>query len=77
MGVESVFVVSFAHIAMNNAVASISYFVIVQNQVMANLGLTLTMLVVVAIMVSKKMLVFDELPSAGTIRRLSNLMTPQ
>jgi hypothetical protein len=57
----SVFVTSIAHIAMNNAAASLSYFVIIQNQTLANLGLTLTMLVVVAIMVSKKMLVFDDL----------------
>jgi len=45
---------------MNNAAASLSYLVIVQNQTLANLGLTLTMLIVVAIMVLNKMLVFDE-----------------
>lgn len=56
----SVFVTSIAHISMNNAAASLSYFVVMQNQPLANLGLTLTMLVVVAIMVSKKMLVFEE-----------------
>lgn len=53
----SVFVTSIAHIAMNNAAASLSYFVIIQNQTLANLGLTLTMLVVVALMTSKKMFV--------------------
>jgi len=50
----SVFVTSIAHIAMNNAAASLSYFVIIQNQTLANLGLTLTMLIVVAIMFAKK-----------------------
>jgi membrane protease YdiL (CAAX protease family) len=57
----SVFVTSIAHIAMNNAAASLSYFVIIQNQTLANLGLTLTMLAVVAIMFAKKLFVFDEL----------------
>jgi len=51
----SVFVTSIAHITMNNTAASLSYFVIVQNQILANLGLTLTMLIVVAFMVSRKM----------------------
>jgi len=56
----SVFVTSIAHIAMNNAATSLSYFVIIQNQTLANLGLTLTMLIVVAIMALNKMLMFDE-----------------
>lgn len=47
---ESVFVTSVAHIAMNNAAAAISYFVLIQNQVLANLGLTLTMAIVLAIL---------------------------
>lgn len=51
----SVFVTSIAHIAMNNAAAAFSYFVILQNQTLANLGLTLTMLLVVAFLVSRKM----------------------
>jgi membrane protease YdiL (CAAX protease family) len=54
----SVFVTSIAHIAMNNAAASLSYFVIVQDQLLANLGLTLTMVIVVAIMFAKKLFVF-------------------
>jgi len=62
----SIFVTSIAHIAMNNAAASLSYFVVVQNQTLANLGLTLTMLVVVAIMLPKKMLVFDKLMDKST-----------
>jgi len=56
----SVFVTSIAHITMNNAAASLSYFVVVQNQTLANLGLTLTMLIVVALMAAKKMFAFPE-----------------
>ncbi len=51
---RSVFVVSLAHITLNNAAASFSYFVIVENQLLANLGLTLTMLVVIAILYFRK-----------------------
>lgn len=45
---RSVFVVSFAHIAMNNASASLSYFAALQDQFLANLGTVLVMLWVVA-----------------------------
>jgi len=51
---SNVFVTSIAHIAMNNAAASISYFAIINNQLLANIGLTITMLVVVAILYYKK-----------------------
>jgi hypothetical protein len=51
---KSVFVVSIAHITMNNVAASISYFAILKNQLVANIGLTLTMLIVVAILYYKK-----------------------
>ncbi len=51
---ESVFVTSIAHIVMNNSAASFSYFAVIQNQVLANLGLTLTMIVVIAILYYKK-----------------------
>lgn len=47
----SVFVTAIAHIVMNNAAAALSYFVVVENQLLANLGLTLTMLLVVVILV--------------------------
>lgn len=47
---RSVFVTAIAHISMNNAAAAVSYFVIMQNQLLANLGLTLTMLLVVVIL---------------------------
>jgi len=57
----SVFVTSIAHIAMNNAAASLSYFVAIRNQLLANLGLTLAMLVVVTIMVSRRKLTFEEM----------------
>ena len=66
---ESVFVTAFAHIAMNNAAASLSYFVIVQNQLLANLGLTLTMLMVIAVMTSKSMLKINVFPQAKTIHQ--------
>jgi len=66
----SVFVTSVAHIAMNNAAASLSYFVIIQDQTLANLGLTLTMLVVVAIMISKKMFVCAEFSALSERRKV-------
>lgn len=66
---KSVFVTAFAHIAMNNAAASVSYFVIVQNQLLANLGLTLTMLIVLAVMISKNMLNINAFPRAEIIHQ--------
>ena len=51
---ESVWVTSVAHIAMNNSAASFSYFAIVQHQVLANLGLTLTMIIVIAVLYYRK-----------------------
>ena len=45
---ESVWVTSVAHITLNNAAASLSYFSIVRDQALANIGLTLTMIIVVA-----------------------------
>lgn len=47
---KSVWVTSIAHIAMNNSASSFSYFAIVQNQVLANIDLTLTMIIVVAVL---------------------------
>jgi hypothetical protein len=58
---RSIWVTSFAHIAMNNAASSFSYFAVLQNQFLANLGLTLTLLIVVAVLYYKKELrVFNE-----------------
>ncbi|OGO38863.1 MAG: hypothetical protein A2W35_08060 [Chloroflexi bacterium RBG_16_57_11] len=51
---KSVWVVSVAHIALNNSAMSFSYFTILQNQVLANLGLTLTMMIVVSILYGTK-----------------------
>lgn len=51
---ESVFVTSIAHITMNNAAASLSYFAIIRDQMLVNLGLILIMMVVVAILHHKK-----------------------
>lgn len=44
----SIFVTALAHIVLNNAAASFSYFVTVQNQMLANLGLAITMSLVIA-----------------------------
>lgn len=43
---QSIWVVSFAHIVINNASAAFSYLVIIQNQFLANIGLTITMALV-------------------------------
>ena len=47
---RSVWVTALAHIAMNNSAASFSYFAVVRNQVLANVGLALTMMIVVAVL---------------------------
>lgn len=57
---RSVFVAALAHITMNNSAASFSYFVTIQNQMLANLGLTLTMIVVVAILYFRRELTVFE-----------------
>jgi membrane protease YdiL (CAAX protease family) len=51
---RSVWVASLAHITMNNSAASFSYFVIIQNQILANIGLALTMIIVVAVLYFRK-----------------------
>lgn len=51
---ESVWVTSLAHIVLNNSAAAFSYFVIIENQFLANLGLALTMVIVVVILYLKK-----------------------
>lgn len=53
---KSVFVTSISHIVMNNSAASFSYFAVIQDQVLANLGLTLTMIIVVALLYYTKQL---------------------
>jgi membrane protease YdiL (CAAX protease family) len=42
---ESVFVTAIAHIVLNNSAASFSYYAVIENQTLANLGLTLTMVI--------------------------------
>lgn len=51
---SSVFVTALAHITMNNAAASLSYYTVIQNQMICNLGLTLTMVLTVAILYYKR-----------------------
>lgn len=51
---QSVFVTSIAHIAMNNAAISISYFATAERQLLANVGLTLSTLLVVALLHYRK-----------------------
>ncbi len=51
---ESVFVTALAHITMNNAAASFSYYAVIQNQSLCNFGLTLTMLFTIAILYYRK-----------------------
>lgn len=67
---RSVWVTSIAHIAMNNSASSFSYFAVIQNQVLANLGLTLTMIIVVAVLYFGKQLnVFVEYFAADDQRQ--------
>ena len=51
---RSVFVAALAHIALNNSAQSFSYFAVLQNQALANVGLTLTMVLVVAALYYRK-----------------------
>lgn len=73
---RSVWVGSFAHITLNNSASSFSYFAVIQNQILANLGLTLTMLIVVAILYYKKELdIFgDFFAATGFSERNSQLV---
>jgi len=57
----SVWVTSVAHITMNNSAGSFSYFAVIENQVLANAGLTLAMVTVVATLhYTKRLRVFGE-----------------
>lgn len=47
---RSVWIAAFAHIVMNNSAAAFSYFAVVQNQVLANLGLAATMVIVAVVL---------------------------
>jgi hypothetical protein len=47
---QSIIVASFAHIVLNNSARSLGYFAVVENQLLANLGLTIALLIVVIIL---------------------------
>jgi membrane protease YdiL (CAAX protease family) len=69
---RSIFVTSIAHIALNNAAAALSYYVIVRDQLLANVGLTLTMMAVVTFLYLSKELrrSFEhELPEMNRLNR--------
>ncbi|HEY5730799.1 MAG TPA: CPBP family intramembrane glutamic endopeptidase [Anaerolineales bacterium] len=58
---RSVWVTSLAHIVLNNSASAFSYFAVIQNQLLANLGLAVTMLIVAAALYYKKELkTFEE-----------------
>lgn len=58
---ENILVASLAHIVMNNANQTFSYFTVLQNQLLANLGLVLAMVVVVAILYfTKELSTFEQ-----------------
>jgi hypothetical protein len=58
----SVFVVSIAHITMNNASMALAYFAVVRDQLLGNLGTVLVMVLVVVILHARRELrVFREL----------------
>lgn len=58
---RSVWIASFAHIVMNNSASAFSYFAVIQNQLLANLALTLTMIIVAVILYRQNVLgVFEE-----------------
>ena len=57
----SIFVVSIAHIAMNNASMALSYFAIIHDQLLANLGTVMVMVLVVAVLYARRELgIFQE-----------------
>jgi membrane protease YdiL (CAAX protease family) len=59
---RSVWVTSLAHITLNNSSSAFSYFASISNQVMANIGLALTMGLVVAILYwSKELTIFQSI----------------
>lgn len=58
---RSIFVVSIAHIALNNASMALSYFAVIRNQFLANLGTVVVMALVVAILYLRgEMRIFEE-----------------
>jgi hypothetical protein len=58
---ESIWVVSLAHIAVSNASRSFAYFIVLQDQLLANLELVLPMVLVVAVLYwTKELDIFKE-----------------
>ncbi|MFC1700851.1 CPBP family intramembrane glutamic endopeptidase [Patescibacteria group bacterium] len=58
---ENIFVTSVTHVTFNNSAAAFSYFVIVENQMLANVGLMITMLIVIGVLYySKELKVFKD-----------------
>lgn len=51
---RSVWVTALSHIVLNNSASSFSYFAVIRSQVVANIGLALTMIIVVAILYCSK-----------------------
>ncbi|HEY6041159.1 MAG TPA: hypothetical protein VIX58_03435, partial [Anaerolineae bacterium] len=66
---RSVWVTSVGHIAMNNSAAAFSYFAVMQSQLLANVGLAVTMALVVAVLyVTGELRVFEKyFQSEGSI----------
>ena len=57
----SIWTASFVHAVLNNGSRSFAYFATVENQLLANLGLAITMaLVVIALYLKKELAVFEE-----------------
>lgn len=58
---RSVWVTAFAHIVMDNSSSAFSYFAVIQNQLLANIGLALTMVIVAVILYRRNAFgVFEE-----------------
>jgi membrane protease YdiL (CAAX protease family) len=58
---RSVWIASFAHIVMNNSGSAFSYFAVVQNQLLANLGLMVAMVIVVVVLYRRNVFgIFEE-----------------
>ena len=67
---RSIFVPSIAHIALNNAARSFSYFVILQNQFTANIVQSMVMVFIVAFLFYRKeLIVISEFLSANAARQ--------
>lgn len=57
---ENIFVASITHITLNNVARSFAYFAVIKNQFLANIGMLLAMLIVIAVLYySKEFKVFE------------------